>query len=269
MNSNLHLHHLDHTFTTYTQVILAIPFFLAFIGYFLAVIISNSKHKRWPYKRLTFFVLGSLSALVAVVGPVSQRSHSDFVYHMVGHLLLGMLAPLLIALSTPIKLLLRTLSVDKARKLTSFLKSRICKFYTDPVVTSILNVGGLWFLYTTDLFYMMHQSVVLYVAIHLHVFLAGYLFTISMIYIDPIMHRRSFYYRSLVFIFALAGHGILSKHIYAHPPVGVAQIQTENGAILMYYLGDLIDAMIIFILCLQWYNSTRPRSIIQNNKLGV
>ncbi|MDX5475823.1 MAG: cytochrome c oxidase assembly protein [Bacillaceae bacterium] len=269
MNNNLHHQHIDHSFTILTQGLLAIPFLLAIIVYFLAVYISNKKYKRRPFIRNTLFLFGSLSAFVALVGPVSQRSHSDFVYHMIVHLLLGMLAPLLIALSAPMSLALRTLPVAQARKLTSLLKSRIFKFYTDPIVTSILNVGGLWLLYTTNLFHLMHQSVLLYVLIHMHVFIAGYLFTISMIYIEPIMHRRSYYYRSLVFIFALAGHGILSKYIYAHPPIGVPLAQAEKGAMLMYYLGDLIGAVIIFILCLQWYISTRPKTLMQNNKLGV
>ena len=269
MNNNLHHHHLDHSFTILTQGLLTIPFLIAFIVYFLTVYFSNKKHKQWHISKFTLFIFGFLSAFVAIVGPVSQRSHSDFVYHMIVHLLLGMLAPLLIALSAPMSLALRTLPVAQVRKLTALLKSRIFKFYTDPIVTSILNVGGIWLLYTTNLFHLMHQSVVLYVLIHMHVFIAGYLFTISMIYIDPIMYRRSYYYRSLTFIIALAGHGILSKYIYAHPPIGVPLVQAENGAMLMYYLGDLIDAVIIFILCLQWYNSTRPKTLTQNNKLGV
>lgn len=62
---------------------------------------------------------------------------------------------------------------------------------------------------------MMHESLFLYVFIHIHVFLAGYLFTVSLAYVEPIPHRTSFLYRSSILVLALAAHGILSKYIYA------------------------------------------------------
>lgn len=48
---------------------------------------------------------------IAVIGPLSRQSHADFTIHMAGHLLLGMLAPLLNAIAAPMTLLLRTLNV--------------------------------------------------------------------------------------------------------------------------------------------------------------
>jgi putative membrane protein len=109
------------------------------------------------------------------------------------------------------------------------------------------------------LYHMMHEHVLLHIFIHAHVFIAGYLFTISMIYIDPVSHRFSYLYRTIVLIFALAGHGILSKYIYAHPPHGVPVHKAELGGMIMYYGGDIIDALLIFLLCLQWFNSTKPQ----------
>lgn len=107
----------------------------------------------------------------------------------------------------------------------------------------------------------MHGNSLLHLVVHLHVFLAGYVFTISVLYVDPVFHRKSFIYRAIILIIALAGHGILSKYIYAHPPEGVPIAQAEIGSMVMYYGGDVIDAMIIFILCLQWYKAVRPRII--------
>src|SRR5690606_5614714 len=95
-----------------------------------------------------------------------------------------------------------------------------------------------------------------------HIFLAGYVFTASMIYIDPIPHRFSFLFRAIVFIVALAGHQVLSKYIYAFPPNGVTRTEAEAGGMLMYYGGDAIDLVIIFVLCYQWYCKTRPRTSI-------
>lgn len=109
------------------------------------------------------------------------------------------------------------------------------------------------------------MSILLYVIVHFHVFLAGYMFTISMIYVDPIPHRFSFLYRAIVLMIALAGHSVLAKYIYAHPPAGVQVEQVELGAMLMYYGGDAIDVVLIFILCRQWFHATRPQFVNPNN----
>ena len=102
-----------------------------------------------------------------------------------GHLLLGMLAPLLIALSAPMTLLLRTLNVNYARKLSRLLRSHPIRFFSHPIVASILNIGGLWLLYTTNLYTAMHGNLLLHIIVHIHVFIAGYLFTISITLYRP------------------------------------------------------------------------------------
>jgi putative membrane protein len=241
--------------------LIAVLLFILIVGlYIMATIISNRRYKRWSQYRTVFWTLGVVCAATAVVGPIADRSHQDFTMHMVGHLLLGMLAPLLMALAAPVTLILRTLTVPLARNLSRLLKSWPVRIYSNPITASVLNIGGLWLLYTTGLYAEMHNHILLHLLIHLHIFIAGYLFTISMIYIDPIAHRISFTYRAIVMVIALAFHGILTKYIYANPPNGVPALQAEKGAMLMYYGGDGIDLILIFVFCLQWYRATRSRA---------
>ncbi|WP_077624502.1 cytochrome c oxidase assembly protein [Sediminibacillus massiliensis] len=255
---------MEHHFSTgylYHSLIL-VPFVLAFSGYIIAGILSSRKHhlRPWPSYRYVLWGLGLLCSLSALTGPLAEKAMSDFESHMLGHLLLGMLGPLLLVLAAPVTLLLRALPVKSARNVANCLKSRPVQFMGHPVTVSILNIGGLWLLYTTQLYSMMQHHLWLHLIIHFHVFAAGYLFTAAFIYIDPIPHRYSHLYRAVVFVFALAGHGILSKYIYASPPEGVLKPEAESGAMIMYYGGDLIDACIIFFLCYQWYRAARPRS---------
>ena len=261
----------NHTFFPFTDLFFGIPALLAIGFYIKAVLATNQRIRlrKWPWKRTISFVAGVLFAAAAVVGPLSRQSHVDFTAHMTGHLLLGMLAPLLIALAAPMTLLLRTLNVRSARKLNQLLQCHPIRVFTHPIAASILNIGGLWLLYTTNLYTAMHANLLLHVVVHAHVFIAGYLFTISLLYIDPVSHRLSFPYRTAVFVLALAGHGVLSKFIYAYPPEGVPVEQARSGALLMYYGGDAVDLLLIFILFRHWYKSVRPRAgvkVIVGNK---
>ncbi|MFJ5770508.1 cytochrome c oxidase assembly protein [Psychrobacillus sp. NPDC093180] len=263
----MHTHNHSNEISDLVQILLVTPFVLGLIGYLLSVSISNRKKKQWPFYRVVLWIIGVVCASLSVIGPIADRSHEDFSAHMIGHLLLGMLAPLLMALGAPMTLILRTLPVHSARRLSYILSSGPISILHNPIFTALVNVGALWLLYTTELFPMMHENVVLYAFIHIHIFLAGYLFTISIIYIDPTPQRKSFIYRSVVLLMALAAHSILSKYLYAHPPDGISTAQAELGGMIMYYGGDTIEVGLVCILCYQWYRSTRSKVKAANLQL--
>lgn len=229
-------------------------------GYVVLMIRTNkiTRLRRWPIWRLLSWLAGTSLAALVFIGPLAASAHHDFRVHMAGHLMLGMLAPLMMALAAPVTLLLRSLPLSAARRVTKVLRHPIARFYRNPVTASILNIGGLWILYTTPLFQLMHHQLWLFLLIHFHVFSAGYLFTISMLYIDPAPHRHSHLFRTVIFIPALAAHGILSKHLYANPPAGFPVDEVRQGAMLMYYGGDLVDLVIIILLFHSWYQTTAP-----------
>jgi putative membrane protein len=258
-------HHID---GIVPQLILALPLIVALIIYLVAFIVTKWKKKSWPFYRLALWIAGASCALAAVSGPLATSTHLDFTVHMLGHLLLGMLAPLLMVLASPMTLILRSLNVVSARRLSRILKNDLIRFISNPFVASCLNVGGLWVLYTSSLYQTMHQNTVLNIVIHFHVFLAGYLFTSAIIYTDPQPHRTSYLYRSAILIIALAGHGILSKYIYAHPPIGVPAGQAKIGGLIMYYGGDAIDLILITILCYHWFKDSRLRTSEALYELG-
>jgi putative membrane protein len=127
-----------------------------------------------------------------------------------------------------------------------------------PVTAAVLNVDGLW-LYTTGLYPAMHEHPALHLVVHAHLLLAGYLFTFSIVGVDPAPHRLGYGYRAAVLVLYLAAHAILAKYLYAHPPVGVPTGQAHRGAMLMYYGGDAVDLGVIVVFCRQWFIAARPR----------
>jgi putative membrane protein len=235
------------------DVILALPFALALIIYACGVVIQRRRGSAWPWYRSIFWALGVSAAAAGFVGPLAAAAHESFVAHMWAHLLVGMAAPLLLVLAAPVTLALRTLDVVPARRLARMLSSRPARIATAPVVAAVLNIGGMWVLYSTPLYDAMRQDVLLHLVVMTHFLLAGYLFTVAIIPIDPAPHRAGFPLRMAVLVLALAAHGILAKKIYADPPAGVSAPDAHAGAMLMYYAGDLIDAAIITVLCALWY----------------
>ncbi|CAM3708980.1 MULTISPECIES: cytochrome c oxidase assembly protein [Paenibacillus] len=229
------------------------------IGVYVAAALTTHRHHRsWPLHRYLSWTAGILCVMLSVAGPLARSSHQSFQNHMLVHLLLGMLAPILIAYAKPVTLLLLALPVPSARKLSRLLRSKAVHMIVHPWVAAIWNIGGMWLLYMTDLFHLMNQYRLLYAVIHFHLFAAGYQFTISILYIDLTSRRHSFRNRAITLILAAAGHSILSKAFYAYPPVGVPREAAEQGGMLMYYGGGAIELVLMFALCAHWFKSVSP-----------
>jgi putative membrane protein len=231
----------------------------AAVVYVIGVVAALRRGRWWPVERAACWIAGLVAAAAASTGPLPRSAHHDFSAHMAGHLLLGMIAPLLLTLAAPVTLALRALPVRHARTLARVLGGPPVRVLTHPVTAAILNGGGLWALYTTGLYRTMGEHPWIHVLVHTHVLVAGYLFTAAVIGVDPAPHRPGRSTRAVALVGFLAAHAILAKHLYAHPPAGVPAGDAHSGAQLMYYGGDLVDVVLIVIFCREWYRAVDPR----------
>ncbi|NKX53158.1 cytochrome c oxidase assembly protein [Arthrobacter mobilis] len=242
------------------DALFALPLMLAIGCYVGAALRVRRTGQGWPMSRILLWAGGTAAAAAGFVGPLAARAYTDFTAHLLSHLLVGMLAPLLLVPAAPVTLALRSLPPVPARRLAHLLKSTPVRILSHPVTAGVLNVAPLWVLYATPAGAPMLDNPLVHLAVQLHFLVAGYLFTASIIGIDPSPHRAGFATRTAVLLLAAAGHASLSKYIYAHPPMGVPSAQAEAGGVLMYYGGDLIDLALVTVFCAQWYRQARPRS---------
>lgn len=207
---------------------------------------------RWPVLRSAAWVGGAACVVVASSGPLAT-AHGDLRAHMAGHLLLGMVAPLLLVLARPVTLALRTLPLASARRLSRVLRSAPLRVLGDPFVAVGLNAAGLWLLYGTGLLTAMAHSPGLHALVSVHVLLTGWLATAAVLALDPAPHRRGVVARAVALAAGAAAHDVLAKTLYAHPPAGT--VRAEDGAELMYNGGTVVHLAVAAVLWRQWYVS--------------
>ncbi|OCG72882.1 cytochrome c oxidase assembly protein [Microbacterium sediminis] len=130
------------------------------------------------------------------------------------------------------------------------------RIITHPLVAAIINVGSLWALYLTPVYELMQQAMLVHWLVMVHFLLAGYLYTVSLVPMDPSPHRASFTVRSVALVLSLAAHSVLAKVLYAYPLAGVRAADAHAGSQLMYYGGDAVEFAIIMLLWAQWYRTT-------------
>ncbi len=205
----------------------------------------------WPLARTAAWLTGVAAAAVAVAGPLIV--HGDLRAHMAGHLLVGMVAPLLLVLGAPVTLVLRALPVPAARRVSRLLRAAPLRWLADPLVAVPANAAGLWLLYGTGLHGAAGHSPGWSALVAAHLLVSGYLATASVLAVDPAAHRRGVGVRAVALAGGAAAHDVLAKVLYAHPPAGVTG--AEEGARLMYDGGTVVTLLTAALLWRRWYVS--------------
>lgn len=227
---------------------LAVAVLLAVAGYAAAAWRLLSRGDLWPPARMLAFLGGGLA--VTAAAPIG----GGFTAHMTQHLLIGMLAPLLFVLGRPVTLAFRALRPGRARRgLLRVVRSGPAGWLVFPPVAALLDVGGLWVLYRTPLFAATHRYEWLHALVHLHVLIAGTLFTTAVLQLEPLRRRYGLVLRGTTLVLAGAAHAVLAKLLYLDGP------SFARGAELMYYGGDAVELALAVAMAAAWYRASGRR----------
>ncbi|WP_374198778.1 cytochrome c oxidase assembly protein [Mycobacterium sp. MYCO198283] len=146
----------------------------------------------WPVGRTAAWLLGCATVLVATSSGIGRYMPAMFSMHMVAHMLLSMLAPILLALGGGVTLALRALPAAGRGQPAGLrewillaLHSRVSRALTHPVVATVLFVVGFYALYFGGIFDAAADGHAAHLAMNAHFLLSGYLFYWVVIGIDP------------------------------------------------------------------------------------
>ena len=135
---------------------------------------------RWPVGRTVAWGAGWLVFAYATVGGVGLYSHVLFSAHMVAHMLVSMLAPVLLVAGAPATLALRALPGPRVKGersprqlLLAALHSRVARVLTHPVVAFAIFVGSIYALYFSSLFPWLMSGHLGHTLMQVHFLLAG------------------------------------------------------------------------------------------------
>ncbi|MCT7660508.1 cytochrome c oxidase assembly protein [Mycobacterium deserti] len=162
------------------------------VVYLLAVRRLRRRGDAWPVGRTLGWLLGCAALLFATSSGLGRYMPAMFSMHMIAHMLLSMLVPILLVLGAPMTLALRALPAagrDDApgprEWLLAALHSQVSRLLTNPIVATVVFVAGFYGLYFGGLFDAAVDDHAAHVLMNLHFLLSGYLFYWVVIGIDP------------------------------------------------------------------------------------
>jgi putative membrane protein len=227
----------------------------AAIGYVRATARLAARGRHWPAARTSAFLGGLAVVVIALDSGLAGYDDRIFALHVVQHLLLGMLAPALLALGAPVTLAIQASHRPMQRRLVAVVHSRPMAVLTHPLMTWALFGGSMVVLYFTPLYNLSVDHPLVHALVHIHFLVTGILFFWPVVGLDPSRWRLPYGAR-LLYVFlavpfhAIVGLALLSSRLPLYAAHSLSDQQ--SGAAILWGAGDFVTLVAVAIVLSQW-----------------
>ncbi|MFE4414420.1 cytochrome c oxidase assembly protein [Streptomyces sp. NPDC056821] len=260
------------------------PFFLVacLLGlglYGWGVVRLRRRGDAWPVGRTVAYVIGVLTVALVMCTKLNDYGMVMFSVHMVQHMIISMLSPILILLGGPITLALRALPVaGRGRKgprelLLALLHSWYLRVVTHPAFTIPMFVASLYALYFTPLFDFLMGSRAGHIAMMVHFLAVGLVFFWPIMGVDPGPNRPGHLMRMLELFAGMPFHAFFGIALmmattpmvdtFVNPPasLGIDALTDQNAAGgIAWAFSEIPSVLVLLALLFQWYKSEQRQA---------
>jgi cytochrome c oxidase assembly factor CtaG/putative copper export protein len=244
-------------------------------GYLWGVSRLYRNHISWPVGRTISWLFGifvvawSTNAGIAGYGQVSVG------WHMVQHMTLAMLSPILMVLGMPATLALRAFRPaqggDRGPRewIVWGLHTPVSKLVTHPVYVLVIGTFGLFGLYFTPLFAMAMTSHIGHVVMMGHFLLSGFLFYWVVLGLDPGPRSVPPWARLILLLVYISLHSFFAIAIMSmttplasewyervQPPwLADLTVDTTTSGGIAWGFGEIPSLLVMIVVAVQWSRS--------------
>ncbi|NEA65730.1 cytochrome c oxidase assembly protein [Streptomyces sp. SID12488] len=234
---------------------------------------------KWSAGRTVSFVLGVLTVMLVMCTRLNDYGMVMFSVHMVQHMVISMVSPILILLGAPITLALRALPpAARGRKgprelLLALLHSRYMRIVTHAAFTIPLFIASLYVLYFTPLFDFLMSSKAGHITMMCHFLAVGLIFFWPIMGVDPGPNRPGYLMRMLELFAGMPFHAFFGIALmmasepmvdsYKNPPasLGIDALSDQNAAGgIAWAFSEIPTVLVLLALLFQWHSSEQRQA---------
>ncbi|WP_369142900.1 cytochrome c oxidase assembly protein [Streptomyces sp. R44] len=234
----------------------------------------------WPVSRTVLFTVGVLTVALMMCTKLNDYGMVMFSVHMVQHMVISMLSPILLLLGAPVTLALRALpvagrgSTGPRELLLKLLHSRYMKVITHPAFTISMFIASLYGLYFSPLFDFLMGSRVGHIGMMVHFLMVGLIFFWPIMGVDPGPHRPGYVMRMLELFAGMPFHAFFGiammmatqpmVEAYKNPPasLGIDALADQNAAGgIAWAFSEIPSVLVLIALVYQWYHSEQRQAV--------
>jgi putative copper resistance protein D len=230
---------------------------------------------QWPSGRVVCAGVAFVFATFATVGGLGVYGQAAMSWHMVQHMTLAMVVPILIVLAAPITLMLRALPADASpggrvrRGITTALHSRPAAWLTSPPVAWLLFVTAPFSVYFSSVLQTTMASHWGHLLLIAHFLFVGCLFFGVVIGVDPLPHRPPHLVRVVMLLAAMAAHAMFGLVVMssgqlladgwfanlAVPWIADPLADQRLAGGIVWGFGEIPGLLVMVVLVVQWIRS--------------
>ncbi len=227
----------------------------------------------WPRRHTASFLAGLAVIVVATESSIAVYDDTLFWIHMVQHLLLIMVAPLLLLTGRPVLLALHATRNPWHRRIQRLLRSRVVTALTNPAVGLAVYAGTVVGTHLTGFMNLVVTDQLAHDGEHVLYLFAGYLFFLPLVGHEPIHWRLSHPTRMLFLLLAMPVDTftgvVLNQTKHALFPAYAAVARTwgpspladlHAGGAVMWIFGDWIMLVMILLVMVGWRRQDAVRA---------
>ncbi|WP_369140504.1 cytochrome c oxidase assembly protein [Modestobacter versicolor] len=244
------------------------------VGYGLGLWRLHRRGVRWSVGRTTAWLTGCASLFYVTASGLQSYGMALFSLHMVQHMVLSMITPLLLLMGAPVTLALRGLPADPGvagmprRLLLGALHSRLAQAVASPLFTVPLFIASLYGVYFTPLFDDLMATTAGHTFMLLHFLVTGLLFFGPILAVDPWPRRSTHGGRMLELLLPAPFHAFFGVIVmmsntvlltsYVDPPAswGIDPLYDQGAAGgIAWSFGELPTVLVLAVVFFSWTRS--------------
>lgn len=228
--------------------------------------------RAWSRWKTASFVGGLASIVVAVNSGLASYDDSVFTMHVIQHLILMSTAPPLLALGSPVTLLLQASSRDTKRVVLKVLHSRPARMLSFPLVGLAVSTVVMYGYFLTPLYDASLVHPLLHDATHVVFLAAGSLYWWPIVGTDPIPRRMGVGARMASLGLAIpfnAFLGIAVMNMSSPIAPRYSLTDTQSGGALLWGLGELFTLGALGVLFREWAKVEERRAAREDRRLDA
>jgi len=227
---------------------------------------------KWPIHRTIFWVAGLVLLFYITSGGINVYEKYLFSQHMLAHMVLTMMVPLLLVPGAPVTLAMRAIRkrADGSRGGREWIllavHSRFAGVISNPIVAAVLFAGSLWLFYYTPLFRWATTDHIGHEWMITHFLITGYLFVQSLIGIDPVKYRLAYPFRLVLLLGTMAFHAFFGLSIMTNQGLLLADwfgamgrawgatplVDQQTGGGIAWSVGEIPTVILAIVVAIQW-----------------
>ncbi len=217
------------------------------------------RHPRWPTARTAAGAGAVVGAVIATQSGIATHDTTSLTAHVLQHVLLGMVVPLLAALAAPVTLVLQAADRRTRAVVRRALRHPATGLVSHPLVGFVVFGASMVVLTFSSLLDVAARNDLVHMVLHAHLVFAGALFAWPLVGVDPVPSRPGHGARLLLVLASVPFHAFVGVGLLgADRPLFDAYPSLDDqrrAAGILWVSGELLTLAVAAVVFRSWFRA--------------